>query len=184
IIENYRALKESLMADGHTFDSDTDTEVLAKLIGTKYDGDLPAAVRSALSLVMGTYGLAVMSADKPGEMVVARLGSPIVLGLGVDGNFVASDPSALLAHTKDVIYLDDSEMAVIRQGEYQIISANGQLSSKSPEVIEWDLEAVKKQGYPHFMLKEAFEAAEVVKNPIRGRLIPENGKAKLGGLEE
>ena len=183
IIENYRALKEKLTAKGVAFESDTDTEVLAKLIGAKYEGDLEAAVRSALALVTGTYGIAVMSADHPEEIVVARLGSPIVLGLGPDGNYVASDPSALLAHTKDVIYLDDGEMAVVYQDGYRVVSADGQPAVKKPAMIEWDLESVKKQGYPHFMLKEAFEAPEVIENTIRGRLIPNKGRAKLGGLE-
>lgn len=183
IIENYRELKEGLTAQGITFETETDTEVLAKLIGTMYSGDLEEAVRDALKLVRGTYGIAVMSEKKPGEMVVARMGSPIVLGLGSDGNYVSSDPSALLAHTKDVIYLDDGEVAVLTKDSYQVLTTAGKKKDKAPEKVEWDVEAIQKQGYEHFMLKEIFEAPEVVKNTIRGRLLTEKGKVKLGGLE-
>ncbi len=183
IIENYREIKEELVAQGMTFTSQTDTEVLAKLIGSLYTGNLLDAVTQSLRMVRGTYGLAVMSERNPSEIVVARMGSPIVLGIGKDGHFVSSDPSALLAHTKDVVYLDDGEIALITKDGYTVISLAGEEREKIPEKVEWDFEAVQKQGYEHFMLKEIFEAPEVIKNTIRGRLQTEKGRAKLGGLE-
>lgn len=183
IIENFRELKEGLMVQGIKFSSDTDSEVLAKLIGSLYRGNLLESVRQALSMVRGTYGIIVMSEREPGLIVTARLGSPIVLGIGTGGNLVSSDPSALLAHTKNVIYLEDGECAVVSEDSYEILTVNGKKLFKTPETVEWDVESVQKQGYEHFMLKEIFEAPEVIRNTIRGRLLLENGKAKLGGLE-
>ena len=183
IIENYREIKEGLIAQGITFETETDTEVLAKLIGTLHQGSLLQAVQDALRVVRGTYGIAVMCEREGGEMVVARMGSPIVLGIGSDGNFVSSDPSALLAHTKDVVYLDDGEIAVVTKDTYDIVSTTGEKKDKKPETVEWDMEAVQKQGYEHFMLKEINEAPDVIKNTIRGRLLTDKGRAKLGGLE-
>lgn len=183
IIENYRELKEGLISRGITFESDTDTEVLVKLIGSFYDGDLLLAVRRALGVVRGTYGIVVVSQHDPNTLVTARLGSPIVLGLAANGNFVSSDPSALLAHTKDVIFLEDGECAVVTKDSYQILTVTGEKKVKVPETVEWDFESVQKQGYDHFMLKEIFEAPDVIENTIRGRLLPGRGRAKLGGLE-
>ena len=183
IIENYRELKDDLVAQGLRFETDTDTEVLAKLIGSLYQGDLREAVQRALGLVRGTYGVAAVHDSNADEVVVARMGSPIVLGVGSDGHFVSSDPSALLVHTKDVIYLEDGEVALITKDDYEVLSLRGEKQEKRPETIEWDAEAVQKQGYDHFMLKEIFEAPEVIENTIRGRLLVEKGRAKLGGLE-
>ncbi len=181
IIENYREIKEGLTMRGITFESDT--EVLAKLIGTFYTGDLITAVRQSLQTVRGTYGLAVACSKQPSQIVVARMGSPIVLGLAADGNFVASDPSALLTHTKDVVYLEDGECAVIKKNSYKIMTIKGEVRERAPEKVEWDVEAVQKNGYDHFMLKEIFEAPQVIENTIRGRLQIDKGRAKLGGLE-
>ncbi len=183
IIENYRELKEGLTARGITFTSETDTEVFSKLIGSLYTGNLQLAVQQALGLVRGTYGLAAVHETNPGQVVVARMGSPIVLGVGKDGHFVSSDPSALLAHTKDVVYLEDGEVALITKDGFEVLSLAGTKRERQPETIEWDAEAVQKQGYDHFMLKEIFEAPEVIENTIRGRLQVEKGRAKLGGLE-
>lgn len=183
IIENYRELKEGLLVRGITFESDTDSEVFAKLIGTLYTGDLLQAVRRALQMVRGTYGVAVASDHNPGQIVVARMGSPIAIGLGVDGNFISSDPSALLTHTKDIIFLEDGECAVIEKNSHKLYSIKGQVFSRKPETIEWAVEDVQKNGYDHFMLKEIFEAPQVVENAIRGRLLVEKGRVKLGGLE-
>jgi glutamine---fructose-6-phosphate transaminase (isomerizing) len=183
IIENYREIKEGLQVQGIRFYSDTDTEVLTKLIGSFYRGNLLEAVVSALSAVRGTYGLAVMSDKNPDEILVARMGSPIVLGLGVDGNFISSDPSALLVHTKDVVYLDDGELAIVKKDSYEVQTIRGVKMNRPAEKVEWDVESVRKNGYDHFMLKEIFEAKTVIENTIRGRLIPEKGRAKLGGLE-
>jgi glutamine---fructose-6-phosphate transaminase (isomerizing) len=183
IIENYRGIKEGLIAQGITFESDTDTEVLTKLIGTLYRGKLEEAVAEALRMVRGTYGLAVMSEKEPHVVVAARMGSPIVLGIGSDGNFVASDPSALLVHTKDVIYLDDGEMATITKDSYTVTSLTGEKHDKTPEKVEWDFESAQKGGFEHFMIKEINEAPEVIENTIRGRLLLDKGRAKLGGVE-
>lgn len=183
IIENFRELKEGLVALGVTFSSDTDTEVLAKLIGTFNQSDIREAVRIALSMVRGTYGIAVMSEHDPSAIVVARMGSPIVLGIGVDGNFVSSDASALLCHTKDVIYLDDGEIAVITKDSYEVTTLHGQPMTKVPVKVEWDVESLQKKGYEHFLLKEIMDIPETIENTIRGRLITDKGKVKLGGLE-
>lgn len=183
IIENYRELKEGLLAQGLHFYSETDTEVLAKLIGTFYSGDLRMAVAQALGVVRGTYGLVAISERSPDELVVARMGSPLVIGIGIDGNFVASDPSALLTHTRDVVYLDDGELAVITKDQYSVTTIKGEKQTKVSEKIEWSQESVQKNGYDHFMLKEIFEAPEVIRSAIRGRLLIDKGRAKLGGLE-
>lgn len=183
IIENFRELKEGLAVQGIKFYSDTDTEVLVKLIGSFYKNDLLEATRSALRAVRGTYGLAVVSEHEPERIVVARMGSPIVLGLGKEGNFVASDPSALLVHTKQVVYLDDGEIASVSKDTYEVTTIRGEKKTKKSETVEWEHEAVQKNGFAHFMLKEMFEAPEVIENTLRGRLNVEEGTAKLGGLD-
>ncbi len=183
IIENHQEIKEGLRARGVTFYSDTDTEVLVKLIGTFHQGNLRQAVQAALQVVRGAYGLAVMYERDPNTIVAARLGSPLVLGLGNDGNFVSSDPSALLAHTKDVIYLEDGDIAVLTNDSYEIISQRGAPAKRVSTTVDWSVEQVQKDGYPHFMLKETHEAPEVITNTARGRLLPEAGNVKLGGLE-
>jgi glutamine---fructose-6-phosphate transaminase (isomerizing) len=184
IIENYQALKSELQAQGVTFVSQTDTEVLAQLIGSLYQGDLLAAVRKALAQVHGTYGIAVMAADNPESIVVARIGSPIVLGVGVSEMFVSSDPSALLVHTKQVVYLDDGEIASITAGSYNVTTIAGESRPKNAETLDWDATVTQKNGYAHFMLKEIHEAAEVIRNTTRGRVNAKTGMVKLGGLED
>ena len=183
IIENWREIKEGLVAQGITFYSQTDTEVLTKFIGSLYDGDLRVAVTRALSIVQGTYGIAVMSERHPEQIVVARMGSPIVLGVGNNEHFVSSDPSALLSHTKHVVYLDDGEIALVTATGYKVTSLTGKTKEKVLETVDWDIEAIQKNGYAHFMLKEIFEAPEVIINTIRGRIMSAEGNVKLGGLE-
>lgn len=183
IIENFRELKEGLLAQGVTFVSDTDTEVLAQLIGSLYTGNLTQAVQTALKRVRGTYGLLAVSANNPDQVVVARMGSPVVLGVGESENYIASDPSALLPYTKNVVYLEDGEMAVVQANTYKISTIAGATVTRAPEAVEFDVESVQKQGYDHFMLKEIHEAAEVIENTIRGRLMVSEGRVKLGGLE-
>jgi len=183
IIENFRELKAGLLAQGITCTSDTDTEVLAQLIGSHYDGDLAAAVASALAQVRGTYGLIVAGAAHPDTIIAASMGSPVVLGVAPGGTYVSSDPSALLPYTKDVVYLQDGDLAVIQADQHQINTIAGTQVARTTQTIAWDVEAVQKQGYDHFMLKEIHEAAEVVRNTTRGRIIASEGKVKLGGLE-
>ena len=176
IIENYQALKAKLVSEGHKFYSETDTEVIAHLIEKFFTGNLEEAVRKAVPLLKGTYGLAVISKDDPKKIVAARLGSPLLVGLGEDEYLIASDPAAVIAHTKKVIYLDDGEIVTISPKNFFIIK------EKKPENIEWQLEDTEKGGYPHFMLKEIMEQPETLNSSIKGRLLPEEGKAKLGGI--
>ncbi len=183
IIENWRQLKDGLAVQGITMVGETDTEVLTKLIGSFYTGNLKQAVVAALAQVHGTYGIAVMSAKNPKEIVVARMGSPIVLGVGQHEMFISSDPSALLSHTKEVVYLDDGEIAVVTNAAYVVTSIAGESRPKVSEMMDWDASVVQKNGYAHFMLKEIHEAAEVIENTTRGRLLTESGTVKLGGLE-
>ncbi len=185
IIENYKDLKERLATTGHKFKSETDTEVLPHLIEEELQSrSLEEAVRFALQKVRGTYGLVIMDRDDPQKLVAARNFSPLLLGIGNGEYFVASDASAVLKHTKQVIYLDDGEMAVLTPREHRVSDTGGNLRHKKPHEIEWSLEQTKKGGYPHFMLKEIFEEPEAIENSIRGRLVPEEGMAKLGGLRE
>jgi len=187
IIENYSDLRRGLEARGHVFRSETDTETLVHLIEDALitnSNDLPGAVRAALRQVRGTYGLAVVSRNTPGTIVVARLGSPIVIGIADDGQYVASDPSAILGHTRKVIFLDDGEMAILRTDGYEIRSLDNLPIAKQPEDLDWSTEEAQKDGQPHFMLKEMLEQPEVIRNSLRGRLDPEHGTAILGGLRD
>jgi len=183
IIENYREIKEGLQAQGIVCQSDTDTEVLTKLIGSFYEGNLAQAVARALTIIEGAYGIAVMSAKEPEVIVTARQGSPIVLGVGDGEHFVASDPSALLTHTKRVVYLEDGEMATLTPDSYTVTSLQGVVKKKLLETVDWDIAQVQKNGYEHFMLKEIHEIPEVIQNTIRGRVLLEAGQVKLGGIE-
>ena len=183
IIENFRELKDGLVTQGIEFTSETDSEVLAKLIGTQYRGDLLKAVQAALSLVRGTYGIIVTSNHHPNEIVTARLGSPIVIGVAKDGNLISSDSSALLSYTKDVVYLEDGECAVVSKEAYEVFNLRGDKLSRKTEKIEIEASAVQKKGYEHFMLKEIMEIPEVIRDTVRGRLLADKGQVKLGGIE-
>ncbi|HEY2896887.1 MAG TPA: glutamine--fructose-6-phosphate transaminase (isomerizing) [Gemmatimonadaceae bacterium] len=182
IIENGSALRQALEELGHSFRSDTDTEVLAHLIEEVYDGNLEEAVIEALSRVEGTYGIAVVSSDDRDKIVAARKGSPLLVGLGEGEYFIASDVSAILAHTRQVIYLDDGDLAVLDRDGYQIIDMNALPLERAVASIDWDLDMIERGGFAHFMLKEIFEQPDTVKNTMRGRLMSETGTAKLGGL--
>ncbi|MFC1870801.1 glutamine--fructose-6-phosphate transaminase (isomerizing) [Chloroflexota bacterium] len=177
IIENYRVLRESLEKEGHKFVSETDTEVIAHLIEKFFDGNLEEAVRKSLNYLVGTYGLAIIARDDPDKIVAARLSSPLLIGLGKDEYLVASDPAAVIAHTKKVIYLDDGEIASIGREKFVIIR------EKKPEEIEWPLEYFQKADFPHFMIKEIMEQSECLENTLKGRLLVEEGQAILGGLK-
>lgn len=185
IIENFKILKDELEAHGHTFTSETDTEVLAHLIeeALKKEANIEKATLSALGRVRGTYGLAVQWNKDPERIVAARLGSPLVIGLGKEENFVASDPSPILKHTRTVVFLEDGEVASITPFSHTIYKLNASPVSRIPEEIEWSAEEAQKGGFEHFMLKEIFEGPDTIRNTLRGRLIPEKGMAKLGGLE-
>jgi glucosamine--fructose-6-phosphate aminotransferase (isomerizing) len=182
IIENATALKAGLEARGVVFKSDTDTEVLAHLIETAYAGSLEAAVIEALNQVDGTYGIAVICSDETDKIVAARKGSPLLVGIGEGEYFVASDASAILTHTRHVVYLDDGDIAVVTKDGYKVVDLEATVREKPVTRIEWDLAQIERGGYPHFMLKEIFEQPTTVENTMRGRLILEEGFSKLGGL--
>jgi len=182
IIENVNTLRAALQELGYVFNSDTDTEVLAHLIQELFDGSLEEAVFAALTKVEGTYGLAVLSSSDAGKIVAARKGSPLLIGVGHGENFLASDPSAVLAHTRQVVYLDDGDVAVIERDAYRVIDAHAATISRKVDRIHWDLAEIERGGYDHFMLKEIFEQPVSVENTMRGRLILDDGTAKLGGI--
>jgi glucosamine--fructose-6-phosphate aminotransferase (isomerizing) len=182
IIENATVLKASLEARGFVFRSDTDTEVLSHLIEAAYAGNLEAAVIEALRQVDGTYGIAVISSQEKGKIVAARKGSPLLIGLGDNEFYVASDASAILAHTRQVVYLDDGDIAVITREGYKVLDLQNVTLDKPVSRIDWDLQQIERGGYPHFMLKEIFEQPTTVENTMRGRLILDEGFSKLGGL--
>ncbi len=182
IIENHSALRQMLISKGHRFASDTDTETLAHLVEQFYQGSLEEAVAAALQEVEGTYGIAVISVKEPNTIVAARSGSPLLLGLGSGENFVASDPSAVLAYTRSVVYLDEGNLAVVTPSGYQVKDRHAVPLSKEVSQIEWDLATIERGGFPHFMLKEICEQPESIRNTLRGRLLEEEGTARLGGL--
>jgi glucosamine--fructose-6-phosphate aminotransferase (isomerizing) len=183
IIENYRSLREYLEKNGHNFKTETDTEILVHLIEEYYEGDLLEAVRTALVFVEGTYGIAVISSDHPGEIIAARMGSPLVIGCGRGENFVASDVSALVRHTRQVVYLDEGEIAHVTPDDFKISTIDKITISPNIQEIEWSLDAIEKSGYDHFMLKEIFEQPTAIANAFRGRLNYEEGTSRLHGLK-
>ncbi len=182
IVENARALRAWLAEQGHTFRSDTDTEVLAHLIEQFLDGSLAQAVAEALRRVEGAYGIAVVSTAHPDTLVAARHGSPLLLGLGEGEHFVASDAAALLEHTREVVYLDDGEMAVVGRDAYDITDLDTTHVDKLVTTLDWDLAKIERGGYPHFMLKEIMEQPDSLRNTLRGHLLEDEGSAKLAGL--
>jgi len=182
IIENYRVLKQFLEGAGHAMESETDTEVLAKLIGHFYDGRLEDAVRKALREVRGTFGIAVVHADQPDLVVAARRGSPLIVGVGQDEFLVASDAAAIVQHTSQVVYLADNEVAVVRRGDFHTTTLDAVPTSKETEEIEWTLAQLELGGHQHFMSKEIFEQPEALRNCLRGRIDLEDGRVVLGGL--
>jgi glucosamine--fructose-6-phosphate aminotransferase (isomerizing) len=183
IIENASTLKAQLEARGHEFRSETDTEVLAHLIEAEYEDDLEGAVADALRQVEGTYGIAVVSSRDPDKIVAARKGSPLLLGVGDGEYYVASDAAAILQHTRQVVYLDDGEVAVLSRNGYQVVDLRERELQKPVTKIDWDLEQIEKGGFAHFMLKEIFEQPRTIENTMRGRLRIEEGDAKLGGID-
>jgi glucosamine--fructose-6-phosphate aminotransferase (isomerizing) len=170
IIENYQELKEELISEGYEFSSDTDTEVLAHLISKYYSKNLAAAVRQALSHVQGSYGIAVLCGEIPDELVAARKDSPLIIGLGEQENFIASDIPAILKYTNKIIYVDNEEIISVKQAGIQVTDLEGNPRIKEEHIIEWDLEAAEKAGYQHFMLKEIHEQTNSIHETMVGRL--------------
>lgn len=185
IIENYRVLKDVLEKKGHTFHSETDSEVLVHLIEEFYkeeERNLQSAVVEALKLVEGTYGIAVICKDEPYKVVGARNGSPLVVGIGENEMFLASDVSAIMPYTKNVVYLDDGEVVVIKNEKFKTYTLDYERITKDISVVDWDVDSISKQGYDTYMLKEIFEQPEAFRNALRGRCVPSEGTIKFGGL--
>jgi len=182
IIENCDALRAALERAGHTFWTDTDTETLVHLIEDAPGDSLEARVIAALEHVVGTYGIAVMSAEEPGKIVVARQGSPVLLGVGDGEYFVASDAAAILEHTRSIVHLDDGDIAVLTPDGYHVIDRESHVQLRAVDDVTWDLEAIELNGYAHFMQKEIAEQAETVRSTLRGRLVFDDGAARLDGL--
>ena len=193
VIENHQQLKEQLLAKGHTFTSQTDTEVLAHLVGDYYEkirtenpgangSTLTEAVRRALKDVTGTYGIAVIQADHPDLIVGARRGSPLLIGVGRDENFLASDVSAIIAHTRRVVYLNDFEIVTLTRDDFQVSTIEAATVSPQISEIEFAADTVDRGKYPHYMLKEIFEQPLAVQNAFRGRINHEEATGRLGGL--
>ncbi|RJP41478.1 MAG: glutamine--fructose-6-phosphate transaminase (isomerizing) [Phycisphaerales bacterium] len=184
IIENYRALKTYLAQQGVEFQSQTDTEVLAQLIGLRYHGNLERAVREALLEVDGTYGLAVVCSEEPGVLVAARKGSPLIIGVGKNENILASDAAAIIAHTTQVVYLADGEIARITADGFKTTTMDAAPVTKELEEIEWTLDQIELGGHDHFMSKEIFEQPAALEMCMRGRIDPHTGSVHLGGLTD
>jgi glucosamine--fructose-6-phosphate aminotransferase (isomerizing) len=182
IIENYRVLKTYLEHEGVHCESETDTEVLAKLIGHFYEGDLADAVRKALREVRGTFGIAVIHVEEPDVIVAARRGSPLIVGVGKDEYVIASDASAIIQHTPQVIYLSDNEVAVVGRDGFRTTTLDAAPVSKEVEEVEWTLAQLELGGHQHFMAKEIFEQPEALRTCMRGRIDLHEGRVVLGGL--
>lgn len=184
IIENYLAIKKKLLNDGYSFKTETDSEILAVFIGDLYKrtGDLETAVRLALTEIDGTFGLVVMSIYEPNTLIAARRGSPILFGIGEGEYIIASDAAAIIQHTRQVIYLNDNEMAVITRDGYTTKTIDNQTTNGIIHELEFDLKSIEKGGFEHFMLKEIYEQPSTFRDAIRGRLLIEEGNVKLGGL--
>jgi glucosamine--fructose-6-phosphate aminotransferase (isomerizing) len=183
IIENAAALRARLEADGAVFRSETDSEVLAHLIAAHPGGPLEDAVRAALRLVTGTYGLLVIDAERPGSIVAARNGSPVVLGVGAREMLVASDAAALVLHTRTIVHLDDGELAVLQADGYRTSTLDGGATVKTPSTVDWEAGALGKDGFEHFMRKEIAEQPDAIRRTLGGRLEPRFSTSHLGGLD-
>ena len=182
VIENYAHLKSQLQQEGIRFYSDTDTEVIAQLIAQHFQGDLVDAVRKTLALLKGTYGLAVISPSNPDLLIGARQGSPLVLGIGQDEHFLASDPMALVDYTEKVVYLQDHQMCVLTTDSWQIFDQYSSRVDACVHLIDWDAGDADKGEFEHYMLKEIYEQPEALENALRGRLSDSDASAHFGGL--
>ncbi len=188
IIENYTTLKKQLIERGRTFQSQTDTEVVAQLLeeiyATSKGVSFEEAIRLALKQIVGTYGLAIVHTDRPDRIFIARKGSPLLLGIGDDEMFIASDASPIVEYTNKVVYLDDGEMAIVTRNSYEVKTIDDVALTKEVHELAISLDAIEKAGYPHFMLKEIFEQPRSIADCMRGRVNPENGTIQLGGIED
>ncbi len=184
IIENYSKLKQTLTEKGHTFSTDTDTEVLVNLIEAFYEGDLEVAVVRALRRVEGTYGIAVLHRDKPDRIVVARMGSPLVVGIGEGENLVASDLAAIVEYTRNVIFLEDGEIGTITATDFHHMNLDETEVARTTTHIDFTLDQIEKGGYKHFMLKEIMEQPQTLEDSMRGRTLLDEGDIRLGGLQD
>ncbi|MDH4038481.1 MAG: glutamine--fructose-6-phosphate transaminase (isomerizing) [Candidatus Krumholzibacteria bacterium] len=184
IIENFTALKQRLLKEGHNFVTQTDTEVIAHLIEKFYTEGTPLeeAVRKTVLQLEGTYGLVILSKREPDKIIGVRNGSPLIIGIAKSENFLASDVSAILKHTQKVIYLDDHEMVTVYRDHFVTKTLDNVTTNKEVHSVDWDLEMIEKGGFDHFMLKEIYEQPETITNGMRGRLVYDEGIAKLGGL--
>jgi glucosamine--fructose-6-phosphate aminotransferase (isomerizing) len=182
IIENYQAIKKRLESMGHKFTTDTDTEVIAHLIEEFYTDELEEAVQKASAQLEGTYGLVILSKRDPQKLIGVRNGSPLVVGVVDHEYFLASDVSAILKHTRQVVYMDDKEMVIVGPDGFKTMTIENVEVKKEVKEVSWDLEMIEKGGFDHFMLKEIFEQPETTRDAMRGRLLYEEGDARLGGL--
>src|SRR3989338_5781324 len=185
IIENWQELRQNLIAKGHSFISDSDTEVIPHLVEEhlKKSKNFEKAALAALNDIRGTYGIAMQYKGEPDKLIAARMGSPIVIGIGKGERFIASDASPILPHTKKVVFLEDGEVAVLTPDSHTVYKLDASKVSRKPENIQWNAKEAQKGGYEHFMLKEIMEGPKVIEDTLRGRLLSEGGLAKLGGLE-
>jgi glucosamine--fructose-6-phosphate aminotransferase (isomerizing) len=187
IIENYGIIKEALVAKGHVFKSDTDTEVLIHLVEDiihETGLDLQEAVRIALNRVIGAYAIVIMSADEPDLLIAARKGSPMVIGVGQGEYFIASDATPIVEYTKNVIYLNDNEIAYVRREDLLVKNIDNTVQTPYIQELDLKLEMLEKGGYDHFMLKEIYEQPRSIRDCMRGRIYPQQGKVQLGGIKE
>jgi len=188
IIENYSAIKMQLQKKGHSFVSETDTEVLVRLIEEIHWNDgvknFQEAVQMALKQVEGAYGIAIISADIPDQLIVAKKGSPLLVGIGKDGMFIGSDASPIIEHTNKVIYLEDGEMAVLTAHSYAVKTIDNTLRTKQVHELALDIAEIEKNGFEHFMLKEIYQQPQSIEDSLRGRLLPSLNKIQLGGIAD
>lgn len=186
IIENYSAIKTELEKQGHSFHSETDTEVLVRLIEEIHLNDgvknFQEAVQLALKQVDGAYGIAIISADLPNQIIVAKKGSPLLLGIGENGMFVGSDASPIIEHTNKVVYLEDGEMAIVSAQSYEVVTIDNTLRTKEVFELAMDIAEIEKNGFEHFMLKEIYQQPKSIEDSLRGRLLPSQNKIQLGGI--
>jgi glucosamine--fructose-6-phosphate aminotransferase (isomerizing) len=187
IIENYLAIKESLILKGHNFESDTDTEVLIHLIEevqVRTSLSLGEAVRVALRQVVGAYAIVIINEDNPGQLIAARKGSPLVIGVADGEYFVASDATPIIEYTRNIIYLNDNEIAYLNYDSLRIIDLNNDVQIPYVHELQLEIELIEKGGYEHFMLKEIYEQPRSVRDSMRGRIYPKEGRVELGGLKQ